>query len=574
MADTSEFKYKLTPAEEVKPFTGFKLTPVEEIEGAQSDPEYDRGTLLPIVKNRDTGEVSFGLPEIINTPIEAAVNFVGAGRDGTLLDPDTGHVRQSVIEDSLEAATFSPASKLRALSKGAIATKLTGQAQRNVDQAGEQGIDISRGQATRDFRAQAFEEDALTGGHGRGAQATIEAQRAAQRGQVDTATENIIDRVSPSRVGDEFEAGENVAMALRSQAEQLKSRSNAFYKSAENANAELAPESIGVLSNSLRTALDDAGAMVGDTVAEDFRVVGRALSRVDNLLSKAPEGDIVGVGWQNVERIRKMITNSRGATADEGRALKAMRTSIDDWIETSVENSLISGDPKFLGDLKQARGLWRQYKEIVGNESSIVRKMADGSANSEQIANWLYGAQKVGGRADSSNTLREIKRLIGADNAAIEDLKRGVLMRLFNDRQGNAKTYGKLSGDIMEFSSSKGRELAKELYGEKGIVALRRFAGVLKNLTPDPIATNPSRSGQTMMRRISDAANEVAPFIGWTVSGLSGVLAGFGFRAASKAKAGLAAKKAVTQPVPFTSRLAPPVATSLGLRGNIALSGN
>ncbi|MCB0074389.1 MAG: hypothetical protein KDE20_23145, partial [Caldilineaceae bacterium] len=303
------------------------------------------------------------------------------------------------------------------------------------------------------------------------------------------------------------------------------------------------------LSKALRASLDNSGALEGRFVAREYPTAARALERVETLLSKAPEGKVVGVGWQNIERVRKMLLN-KGSGPDETRVLGEMRDALDDWIENSVHDALVSGDPKFLDDLVEARNLYRQYKQITGNSSSIIRKMADGSANSEQIANWLYGASRVGGRTDASNTLREIKTLIGADHPAIGDLKRGVTMRLFEDRTGEIKPAGKLASDILDFVNNKGHELAKELYGADNLSELRRFAMVLKRTVPDPKATNPSRSGHTVTRQVWDGLTSLAPVLGLAANSFTGMLAGFGVRVGVNQAARRAAQKAVNSSIP------------------------
>src|SRR5690606_31822543 len=115
------------------------------------------------------------------------------------------------------------------------------------------------------------------------------------------------------------------------------------------------------------------------------------------------------------------------------------------------------------------------------------------------------------------------------DHQSFQDLKRNVLTRIFEDvRKSDSKTYGRLAGDISEFVSGKGRELAKALYDEATLNELTRFANVMRTLTPESAATNPSRSGQTVMRRFNDAVRRLAPVVGLSIDGFTGMLAGIG----------------------------------------------
>lgn len=544
-------------------------------DAVQNDPNlalgeglYERGAILPFAKNKLTGEVSLAVPGIIQAGIDAAKlpGEVYAGQE-QLYDQE-GNLRPEVITRLTDLAAFGPAGTFVKQSAKTVAPAIRA-ARQNVDDAAQYGIDLTRGQATRRFADQAFEQDAITGGRGKAAQVAMEAQRAKQSEQVKKAAQGLTDNLSTSRVADPYEAVDNVSGALQKQAANVRGKSDALYKAAEGANAEIAPDSIASLSQRFRIALDNAGAMEGVSVAREYPTAARTLQRVDTLMSKAPDGNVTGVGWQNVERVRRML-NNKGSGPDETRVLGEMRKEFDSWLEDSVHNALVSGDPKFLSDLTEARGLWRQYKQIVGNDSAIIRKMADGSANSEQVANWLYGAAKVGGRSDASNTVREIKTLIGGNHPAIEDLKRGVAMRLFQDKAGEIKTPGKLASDILEFTNSKGHELAKELYGEKNLAQLRRFAGVLRQLTPDDIATNPSRSGQTIMRRFSETFRATAPILGMAYDGLSGFIGGIVLQGAAARAAKAKAVRQIMSPVP--SQIALPGSREIvpaGIRGTV-----
>lgn len=563
----------------------FRLVPVDDTQinervaqahDASNDLQVGQGGIIPVSFLHRNGEVEDGTRQFDSDAGILGVMKRGASLAGdvysgkTQVFDETGRTSKDVIGRSFDLAGMLGSTNFaKPIAKAA--KSLTQTAQSNADEAGRYGIDLTRGQATGRFADQAFEQDVLTGGRGSGAQSILDAQRLRQAQQIETAAGGVTDNMSQSRMADPFEAVDNVAGALQSKAGDLKNKSTALYNAAENANAEIDPNAISGLSNGLREALDSAGAMEGTVVAREYPTAARALNRVDTLMSKAPEGEIVGVGWQNIERVRKMLLNS-GSGADEARVLKSMRVKLDDWVETSVHDALVSGDPKFLSDLKEARQLYRQYKSITDNSSSVIRKMADGSANSEQVANWLYGATKVGGRKDSSNTLREIKSLIGADNPAIEDLKRGVSMRLFQDRQGEMKPAGKLAGDILEFVNNTGHELSKELYGPEQLSNLRKFAAVLKQTVPDPKATNPSRSGATVTRQVWDALTSMAPYLGLAASSFTGMMAGFGIRVGANQVARRSAQKMVSKPVPSQLSLSAPRGTILPMTRGLFLS--
>lgn len=468
--------------------------------------------------------------------------------------PD-GRLTDEAISISTEmAGTFLPAGAaagMLAPKAGAEAARLAAQ---NVSKAGEFGIGLTKGQAGRKLADQTFEEDALTGGRGGVAQSVLSRQRGQQREQVEAATEGMRERFGPGRTDDPFEAAELAGKAISEKAGGLKRDSQAAYGRAEALGGEITPEATKTLDASLRAVLDEAGAMEGTAIGADLPVVRRLMAQVENLsaMKNAPEGgEVVGVGWKNFERIRRQLTNATGSNANEARVLGQVKRGFDNWLEQTVDAGLASGSPEFLQELKTGRQLWSEYMRIKGNPQQIIRKMADNSADSVEIANWLYGSAKVGGRVQSAAVVREMKKLIGPEHPAMTDLRRNVMTRLFEDvRKGEQKTYGRLAGDILEFTNGRGRELAKALYDDDTIQKLNRFANVLRTLTPDSVATNPSRSGQTIMRRLSESINKVAPLIGLSVGDFTGMMAGFAVAGGSSMRSAARARAAVSEPVP------------------------
>lgn len=541
----------------------------QAFDAANEPMDIRKGAILPV--SSVNGDARLDFDQGITGMLKRAVMAPGRAYKGNLqiFGPD-GHVTDEALQAANEMAAFSPAGMAGRMVPARMGLKPAEQlAKRNIEDAGEFGIGLSRGQAGRKLADQAFEEDALTGGRGSVAQNIISRQRETQGEQVRAAQEGIRGRASPSIVDDTYEAGENVGSAIANRANELKTASQDAYRAAETLGGEVRPSAAQELQTSLRGVLDESGAMEGTAIGSDLPVVKRIMGQVDNLASmkNVPEGDVVGIGWQNFERIRKQINSARGSNPNEDRILGNVKRGLDKWLEKSVDDGLVSGSPEFLTSLKEARGLWQQYSRIVKSPQQIIRKMADRSADSVEIANWLYGANKVGGRTQSAGVVREIKGLIGENSPAFQDLKRNVLTRLFDDvRQGDTKTYGRLAGDINEFTSGKGRELAKALYDEKTIGELNRFATVLRNLTPDSLATNPSRSGQTVMRRLSESMNKLAPLLGLAVGDIQGLIGGLAVSGVSKMRSASRAKGAVSARVPSQGNRSVAGPTALGTR--------
>lgn len=532
-------------------------------------------------------DMNAGVPGMIKRGLTAPGDAL-AGRI-PMIGPD-GRTSPEMIARVTETAALSPAGmagRLKmAVRPGDSSIELINQisrlpkreAAKAIQDARSFGIDLSRGQATRNVKQQAFEEDALSGGRGGMAQSIIGRQRETQYDQLRSALDRIKDDIAPPPQGEVsimspqdqiYAAARNTGEAVATKAGELKTKATAAYKAAEDFGGEISPQAVQELNTSLMAKLDELGAMEGTAIGADLPVVKRIMGRVNDLagLKNAPAGKVVGIGWQNVERIRKQVSGAAGSSPNEERVLSGIKRSLDDWLEKTVDDGLVSGSPEFLSALKGARGMWSEYKSISKSPTQIIRKMAERQADSVEIANWIYGANKVGGRAQSAAVVREIKKILGDKNPAITDLRRNVLTKLFEDvSKGEIKTYGRLASELGNFVNGQGRELASALYDKGTLFELNRLVGVLRNMTPDNVAMNPSRSGQTAVRRFSEASKYLLPAIGYSVGDLSGALAGLGLSFGAKTMSAARARASVAAPVPSAARNVSPLPMNAGLR--------
>ncbi len=518
----------------------------------------EQGTLLPIRKIKKDGE-------IISRQFDPTAGVVGDVISGFTAPKEVliGELPQYLSSGELNpefsgrafevGGMITPGANVtRQLPATALAKRQSAEgAAPRISEAGEFGINLDRAQATRDMTDQRFAQDAISGGKGPSASGAFVQNKARQEEQVDKAIEGIIDRSSSGVSHDVGEIADNLAGSLGKEATARKTASQELYKRAGESGAEIEASAVDSLSKRLRATLENDLSMEGDNVSPDLPIVAGIVKRADGLSKLQNEQG--AVGWERVEKVRKKI-NSAKPIGDERRVLGLLKKDMDDWLENSVENALVSGNKQFLNDLKGARSAWSAYKDIVGNPRKVIGKMAEGKMNSTEIGNLIFGASKVGGRADSSNLVKEMKRLIGKDHPAIEDLKRGVFLSLFKNSEGETKALQKIATDIFDLTNGKGRELFKSLYGDENRLELTKFARVLRSLKPEELATNPSRSGQTVLRAARDGLKKILPLMGLATGGIEGGAAGLiGGQIESifaNALAGRTARKMISQPQP------------------------
>ena len=447
---------------------------------------------------------------------------------------DTGRINDQVIGRSLElAGTITPAgAAAKAVRPRTIPARMKNDAPptlQRVTDADEFGIALSQGQGIRTQALQAQEEDILKGVRGNDAQRILQRQRDAQRQQVDEALLNVRNDIAPGSSESAVDAGYAIREGVTDRAQELRSLSNEAFKNVENMRAEVEPTAMRELEKRVFDRLDRFGANEGTSVAPDFPVARRLFKRIQELSTgaNAPQGSVTGVNVGALQKIRSQLSkNAQGGDA-QSAAIREMRKGLEEFMDDVVVRNLVSGDPRAIDELKRATGLWRSYKGILNSPNLAMRKIAKGSLDGSQVANLIVGASQVGSKQAGASVVREIKRVLGPDAPQIDELKRGVITRLFNDTaRGENKTYGKLASDINRFISKDSPELARELFGKEDLAKLRRLSGVLRSLTTDDFASNPSSSGQALARMIGNAFRSNVPILGFAAGDLTGLLAG------------------------------------------------
>jgi hypothetical protein len=547
---------------------------IEQAHDGSNDIRAVQGDLAPVSKLQRNGEtipgslefdsnagVLGGLKRVASMPKDVLTGEMPQYLPDGTPNPE---INNAAAEFAMALSPVGPGARLAKRAIPALTRKqrVTGEAQSRVDDADKFGIQLTRGQATDDVNIQSFEQDALSGGRGLPAQSALVQQRAKQDEQINNAVNSLRDRIAPGQSDDAIEIAENVGSAVASRADRLKAISQKFYNRAEESGTVIQRDALTSLSDRMAARLDEKVMMLDGEVSDDMSNIKRIKGYFDKLASS--EDADQGIDWRLVERGRQALVAAADNPGTEKGGILAMKKEMDDWIVDTVVAGLATGDKKFGDDLLKARKFASKNFDITKNKNAIIKKMADNQMNEVQIANVLYGASKVGGRSDSANIVNEIKKLIGPDHPQIEALKRGVMTRLFKNSEGENKATQKIASDIYDLANGNGRALFKSLFGEQNRLEMVKFARVLRNLKPNDLSTNPSRSGQTVARRAVESLTRIAPIIGFAVGDLTGMVAGAVGQGVVKSKAGAVARKLINKPVPGARQPLPALPLSVG----------
>jgi hypothetical protein len=425
-----------------------------------------------------------------------------------------------------------------------------------VQEAAEFGIPLSRGQALSDIGQQAWEESARNNARGDIAGRAVRSFDERQAQAIQAAKESITEGFGGNAPATLAEGGEAVALGLRNKADELRQGADAAYTAAAGKDATIAIDEVGRLGQKVAVQLEEQGINL-DTYGNypGAQSAMNLLRRVAGF-EGAPAGEnVVAQSLQGLEQARKALLKVKPANGEDYRALKAIRSAYDSWMDDAIDQKLFSGDASALDDLKKGRELWSQYKGLTagkgGDALPILGKMIEEGRTGEEIANWLMGASTAGQAGRAARVAFEVKKVLGADSQEWQTLRQMAVMKAFNPTRGTGNQA--LFKSVGEFTKSP---LSRQLFSPEEIGQLRRFAATVGRTVTDPRATNRGQSGYEIGRML----NSILPQLGLGAAGAGGAYATGDnrflalaavplFKNVSAASKGLAATKALPSKV-------------------------
>lgn len=375
--------------------------------------------------------------------------------------------------------------------------------------ADELGIPLTAGQNTGNVTQQAFENSARNDAKGVVAGNIVRGFDQRQAGAVRGAKENIGNQLSPI-AAEAPEAANAVTTALRNEANNLRTQSNAAYEAASNKNAWIAADEVTKLGQNVSRQLEQEGIRL-DTYGNypGSQAAMTLLRRVAGFEgSPQGQGEVVAQSLQGLEQVRKALLKVKPGNAEDMRALIAIRQSFDDWISDAIDKRLFAGDPTALDDLLKARSLWAQYKGLTapreGDGKKLIAKIINEERSGEEVANWLLSAKTVNQASLAARAANEIRKTLGANSEEMQGLKFALWNKVANPTRGEGPQA--VANSIRDFTRGPGAPLARTIFGKEEIALMHKYETVLRYLIPDPRSTNRGQSGYELLRGVMTGA--------------------------------------------------------------------
>ena len=421
-----------------------------------------------------------------------------------------------------------------------------------ADMVGNVPVPLDAGQAGGDIVAQRYLDQAQKGTLGPGAQKEVDAFRANQAAQLDAAKQGIATNIggpatTPLDAAATAQQGVSDAAAAGKQAYQTS------YDNFANTNGVIDAGAFQGLGQGIKTDLatakqpktvDDiltpaSSKMVQhlDNVTQNFNIQNRATPS-----TIAPGGappTVTGVSLQGVDQVRKQLldlaSNAQPGSNDQ-RVARSIIGSFDQKIQDAVGSNLYSGDPNALGTLQQARRLYANYQQTFKSQGGgdmagqVVEKMLGkqtGQAASHQdVANWMYGASKIGGSGQALAVADRLQNILQPDEW--QQVRQGLFSKLVDTTEGMTPAGPqKISQRIADFINGSGKQLAEKMYTPQERALINQYGQVQARMVPKVGAVNHSGTSYSMASLGKWTLNALATVGGLHVGGPLGAAAGF-----------------------------------------------
>lgn len=425
-----------------------------------------------------------------------------------------------------------------------------------IRDSGEFGIQYSKGQATGDLKQLNIEDSMKGGGLGDKAQKVIqdfaEGPQAASLNQATQKVQSTLGKPIQSVA----EMGETVREGIKSKAATLDDAVSEAYSSVGD--AKLSTDGLKGLMTRMSRAMKNRDFEQTSDLVPGFASLKTEVDQFNEWVKQAGN-TLRPYHIKKIESFRKKIGAKIGAAKNptDRRQLTIMKRVYDDYLDKAVDRALFQGDDAALDTLKKARSLRAEYARkfqknnyrtktgtINDEAGGVIEKMIHSDPTDEQVVNYFFGAQKLGGKSSGAKVAQRVKSTLGADSPEWQSVRQAAFLKLTKLPRNATTISGKQFAGNLEEAIKESPTLMKELFSGEEIALMRRFASAVKRAQPSPV--NPPNTANKLAQIVRQSSEKLFQVLGFTQGGIGGAIAAKGaveggnvvsmFRGASKAR--------------------------------------
>lgn len=361
----------------------------------------------------------------------------------------------------------------------------------------EFGFQYTKGQRTNDMRT-LMQEERLS---------QTPAMLDVQRRNVDTANSavrGLARKVAGGEVDTAPGAVSRATEAVQGEHKALKGQVDAAYARFRDTSAQVGPDAAQQLPKRLTDAL-------ADTNIDPINTPGaaRAVEVVNKAFGKSAfegEGALSALDAKRIDQVRRQLRTIGGSNPSDKRAVNLVIREMDGWLDDAVEQGLVSGDPKAIEFLKEARKLNTDLAKRFGESGMgkdvdrIVGKMLGRNATADELARTIYGATQVSSPV-ATRALQRIKVAMASKPEVWNQLRAQVLRSAVTGKGDANLGVQAIHGNLKELLINR-PELMKSLFNPGELQTVQRMVAAMEPLLRQ-IDKRSSGSAERMMRMMA-----------------------------------------------------------------------
>lgn len=267
----------------------------------------------------------------------------------------------------------------------------------------------------------------------------------------------------------------------------------------------------------------------------DVSLMPQAKSVINRLAkySKVGVNRVTAVKLGELEAWRKMATNAADSTKDptEGRFLRSMVRSYDDFMQQTAENAADIGDKEAINAFKNAVSSRRELGRLF-ESNDLVERMAKNKLSVDDARKALMGSGAIKGKSGMAENARALINAAGKDGEAVKADLRQSFMRKAMERATGGFEPG--NPDVQMLSAAKLKtelenlfvnqsEFAKVVFGKDAVKEATQAIKELALISSKQASTqNVSGSGE-LLGRLLKVAGKI-PVAGKPISAAQSVV--------------------------------------------------
>jgi hypothetical protein len=276
--------------------------------------------------------------------------------------------------------------------------------------------------------------------------------------------------------------------AIRRQRSNESKRIGGIFDEAEQGGAQVPSRSAGSLQDRLTQATSRfiTGDMrsVNDLLAESAGFGNAAKTSLSEVMgvrnsAKVPVNDLFAFR-------AKINSNLPSDTnSPEYNALSSMKREVDGFLNETLTNDLVSGNPEAIAKWQEAISQWSDFKTAF-DENKVIRKLQDENATAEQVKNLIFGMNVVRAPRQAGVVIKGLKGILGEDSPEFQSLRSSALSELLLPVVDAEPNFAKFVKNYDAFVRNN-PTLANELFDTSTLEqmkGLRDFAGAIEKNAP------------------------------------------------------------------------------------------